>query len=165
VADAFAATLSRRGAPLEEATAHAAAEAAAATEGFLEATTPLEASAATQRREAACLHALDHLARLARRAGQRERAQATRRNRRLARMGRALAAALADPRDVERLERVHALMLRWRAPLRDGLLRDAADGRHSPSEAARRLDAQRWLQRSAYHFWRIAAHLHTARDG
>jgi phosphate:Na+ symporter len=144
-------------------TIEAAAQATAAAQGFVERAAAGAAPRAAQTRLAACLNVLDHLARQARRAAQTDRAGALARDRRLRRIGRALAAAMADPGNAGRFERLHALTLRQRERLRRALLREAAAGRLGAAETGRRLDALRWAQRCAYHGWRIALHLRTAR--
>jgi|GEM_PF-6239324 len=39
------------------------------------------------------------------------------------------------------------------------ILNDTATGRHAPDQAMATLDALRWLERVAYHVWRISNHL------
>jgi phosphate:Na+ symporter len=106
---------------------------------------------------------VDHLDRFAHRMEQSSQTAALRGDRTLWRLARVAAATIQAPDDVERLERLHALIQRRREPFRAALLRAAAAGRMSPTEAGLRLDAQRWLQRSVYHLWRIAEHLRRAR--
>jgi phosphate:Na+ symporter len=157
-----------RGADGDAAIALAAAEAhatAAAASALIGEASRRAASPPTRAREAACLHAVDHLDRLAHRMEQSAQTAALPRDRTLWRLGRVAAATIEAPDAVERLARLHALIQRRREPFRAALLRAAAEGRISPAEAGLRLDAQRWLQRSVYHLSRIAAHLRAARGG
>jgi phosphate:Na+ symporter len=106
---------------------------------------------------AALFHAADHLGRLADRAGQDVRLATLRETPDLARPRRLFARALAAPRpDAEALRRLAAILRRQHERYRDRTLRAAAADRIGPETAAARLDAARWLYRSAYHLWRIA---------
>jgi hypothetical protein len=39
-----------------------------------------------------------------------------------------------------------------------------AEGRESPEDAARALEMLRWLERVAYHLWRLSVHLRGQRN-
>lgn len=118
------------------------------------------------------LHALDHLSRLHYRSLQTRRITIMQQDRRLNRLSRVLGAYAAEnaaPADPEalcrKLNRLRRLLRRQRRDLRNALIKEAAAGSISNSEAAERLDALRWLHRSAYHLWRIRWHLNLARSG
>jgi phosphate:Na+ symporter len=64
--------------------------------------------------------------------------------------------------DAARLARIAAVIGRREAPFRRWALRETAAGRLGAAEAERRLAAMRWLQRTANHLARIAAHLASA---
>lgn len=114
------------------------------------------------------LHALDHLDRLRHRCGQTARAAAAAAAPELAgaaaevaALGRAIAAqpdAETEARADALRERLHGL----READRDAAIAMAVGGEIDGATLSARLDAGRWLQRVAYHLWRIAAHLRAA---
>ncbi len=115
----------------------------------------------------ATMHCLDHLDRLLDRARQTERVEAAHRDPRLRALTLEFAEALRTmPLDTaEALGHAEAACLRRRdalhaerRPFRAATIeRVGAD--HHLEEAIARLDAVRWLHRSAYHAWRILHHL------
>lgn len=112
------------------------------------------------------LHALDHLSRLLYRADQGARVAALWQDRDLsdlaARLGQQAEAAVAPADGAAAAHRLHVLtrLLRRRhQTLRDVLIERGARGEIDTDEVARRLDALRWLYRTADHLWRIRVHL------
>ncbi len=114
-------------------------------------------------------HALDHLFRLLDRCDQRERVAALSGSLRLRRLRRVLACAASvqanpdDPRVAERLlDRVHVLMHNQRKAPRNRIVAQAVAGRLDDRTALAQMDALRWLDRVAYHLWRIRVHQNAA---
>jgi phosphate:Na+ symporter len=125
---------------------------------------PVRRAGAALPDQIALLHALDHASRLADRTLQAERIAALSRHPALEAGGARLAAALevagrdwdAAGEVAHRLwEDLHADREGTRATLID----EAAAGRMSATALTTRLDAGRWLYRTAYHLWRISHHL------
>lgn len=149
----------------------------AATVDYLERITSAEHSETVHRRHIASMHALDHLDRLHHRMLQDERIAVIPDDRRLARLAgvfrgvaKTIPAALAALPDhgtdllplENRLERLQELLVVEERRYRERVL-DAASHRAIDAETALlRLDAMRWLQRTAYHLWRIVHHLGVA---
>ena len=158
LADAVAAALTGRRRRVDPRVIEEAETAAALARDYAE---RIEAGSATARaRRIAALHALDHVDRLAARARQAERLDALRDDRRLRRLARLLAAGLGGKRaDALWLDRLRGLMRRRRRGYRETMLQEAADGRIDVELALDRTDAMRWLHRTSYHLWRIAARL------
>ena len=143
----------------------------AALEDYLEAAAASETGAGPNRRRAHALHALDHLARLAHRCTQADRIDTLARDPRLARLARVEAervrrALAGDDLSAHagRLNRVRRLLRRERERFRETTVAAAAARGLSPDAAIARLDAVRWLHRTAYHLWRIAHHLGRVRS-
>lgn len=59
------------------------------------------------------------------------------------------------------LEQYALRLAEMRRDERLAILNDTATGRHAPNQAMVTLDALRWLERVAYHVWRICNHLAT----
>jgi phosphate:Na+ symporter len=59
------------------------------------------------------------------------------------------------------LEQYALRLAEMRRDERLAILNDTATGRHAPNQAMATLDALRWLERVAYHVWRICNHLAT----
>lgn len=122
-------------------------------------------------RHRAAMHALDHMLRLDNRLGQTPRIAALSGERRLARMASMLA-AMARRVTASGDFAPHAERLRWLRGVfrgrRDGFRAatiDAAAHDHVGTDAAiLRLDAMRWLDRVAYHLWRIAVNFAESPD-
>ncbi len=111
-------------------------------------------------------HALDHLSRLLYRSAQSERISAlggTPRLRRLRRL--VISGAVRQARPGDRgaaeafLNRLRKLMKDQRKHPRDRVIEAAVSGALDDKTALDRLDALRWLHRTAYHLWRIRSHL------
>jgi phosphate:Na+ symporter len=113
------------------------------------------------------MHAIDHLIRL----GERMRLSPGAR-RRLPESHFAAARELADailetglaiaggaPADPTRLEALSTQLAALRREQRALILKNTADGQHSPTEALEELDAMRWLDQVGYHTWRIGVYL------
>ncbi|MDH3668690.1 MAG: hypothetical protein OEN23_17330, partial [Paracoccaceae bacterium] len=122
-------------------------------------------------RIAAALHMLDHLLRLYYRCTQAERLATLGtepRLRRLRGMMRSLAAEAAvqaDPARAEsRLNKLRRILRRQRELYRNRTITLASTGRLEDEAALLRLDAVRWLQRVAYHMWRIQHHMNRMRQ-
>lgn len=121
---------------------------------------------------AAHLHALDHLFRLYFRCDQSDRITALTMSHRLRRLTKLLACAAemqarpADPLHAEKtLNRLRSLFRKRRKKSRDFLFEAAALGNISDEDAIAQADAVRWLQRVAYHLWRIRVHLNAIESG
>lgn len=117
-------------------------------------------------RVAAILHILDHLGRLHVRCRQDERIAVLWTDHRLRRLCGVLRTYVADAArsgDTDglerRLNRLRRLLRRQRSAYRNYVIGLASVGDISDEEAAVRLDAMRWLQRVAYHVWRIELHM------
>ncbi|WP_319775312.1 Na/Pi symporter [Breoghania sp.] len=110
-------------------------------------------------------HALDHLVRLLYRCAQSRRINAMSGSPRLDRLRRLVASGASkqarplDRRAVEAmLDRLRKLMKDQRKHSRDKVIEAAVSGELDDETALDRLDALRWLHRTAYHLWRIRAH-------
>lgn len=128
---------------------------------------PVEATQPARYRMAT-LHCLDHLDRLINRSRQWERARNVRADPRLAQLGDQLAAALRDvsaaiESDAPDLPEAPVKAARdavrqERQPFRKKTLEGVGAGQHLDA-AIDKLDAVRWLHRTAYHAWRITHNL------
>lgn len=115
----------------------------------------------------AAVHVLDHLERLADRlrrrrplAPERIGTELVEQGARLAREMRALAAGAAVPANVDLAIRALWEELEQGTEVeRHEVLRSAVAGELDLEAADERLDAHRWIRRSAYHVWRIRHHL------
>ena len=128
---------------------------------WLAAVDPGEDAAAAARLRG-LLHALDHLSRLRHRLMQDQRTETLRAAGDLAGDRDALAALAPDPPSAASAEAADALrrrLRRRRDDYRAAAVERAAAGRLPAEELGRRMDAVRWLHRSAYHLWRIRRHL------
>ncbi len=121
-------------------------------------------------RIAAALHMLDHMLRLYYRCTQTERLATMgteprlRRLRGIMRSLAAEAAVQADPAGAEsRLNKLRRILRRQRELYRNRTITLASTGRLEDEAALLRLDAVRWLQRVAYHMWRIQHHMNRMR--
>jgi phosphate:Na+ symporter len=122
-------------------------------------------------RHLAAMHALDHLKRLMGRCRQSDRLETLRSEPRLRHLSRQLhdfaeAVAAGAPRD-DAVDEANTLRKRFRDErhaYRQSTLVQATRGFIDDDIALRRLDAIRWLHRSAYHVWRILHHLAVARS-
>lgn len=119
-----------------------------------------------RKRLLSCLHAYDHLTRLHFRCTQSARIGTLREERRLRRLSRLyghLLDRIRTPDDFAGSEhdfnRYRKLLRRQRERYRAFSLNAAASGEIDPETLDHRLDAIRWLHRTAYHVWRIADHL------
>ncbi len=127
-----------------------------------------------QRLLLASMHAIDHLDRLIERGRRRERIATLRKDERLRELSavvwEALAASAVVLRgDEERVDASGLLNARdtvraERQPYRQQVLADVPGTEVTLDEAIQRLDAIRWLHRTAYHAWRIAHNLDAARE-
>lgn len=166
--------------PRPPADARALGEAIEELRGFVDGITPDAASDAVAPRLAAALHALDHLGRLHYRCAQLDGREGTlvggplaggapAADPRLRALARALAAAAreqaAGAEAPARAARLLALIHRRQEGFRTRALAQAAEGRLADAEALARLDAMRWLRRTAYHLHRIEHHLGAMRRG
>ncbi len=128
-------------------------------------------------RHIAAMHALDHLERLHHRMLQQERIEAIPHDRRLTRLTTVLKGVAGGiPKALEtlpdgsqgvlpvekRLERLQEFLVRQDRLYREKVLNAAAHQTIDADTALLRLDAMRWLQRTAYHLWRIVHHLAAA---
>ncbi|MBK8458619.1 MAG: Na/Pi cotransporter family protein [Phyllobacteriaceae bacterium] len=114
-------------------------------------------------RHRAAMHALDHMLRLHNRLGQGPRIAALDEDAKLRRMASMLAAMARRAVDTDvfaphaaRLGRLRALYLSKRDAFRATTIEAAAHDLIATDAAILRLDAMRWLDRVAYHLWRIA---------
>jgi phosphate:Na+ symporter len=133
---------------------------------------PVEASQPAKYRVAA-LHCLDHLDRLINRCRQAERARSVRADPRLAGLGAQLATALWDVSaaietdaaeiPAAAVKAARDALRHERQPYRRKTLEGVGSEQHLDAAIAK-LDAVRWLHRTAYHAWRIAHNLHTAEE-
>ncbi|MGR3761542.1 Na/Pi cotransporter family protein [Roseobacteraceae bacterium NS-SX3] len=142
------------------------------TQEFTGRIVPHGRAGAPEDRLASLVHALDHISRLRYRSQQTERIETLQRDRRLRRLAGLLAACAvrnAAPGNAEemarKLNRLRRLMHRQRHILRNRLIAEAVQETIADEEAAARLDALRWLHRSAYHLWRIRWHLNLTAAG
>ncbi|GAB5467581.1 MAG: hypothetical protein Kilf2KO_06110 [Rhodospirillales bacterium] len=145
--------------PPQEPPPPAVANALAASEAFLQSIRSQPQPIGLQPRLEAAFHALDHLQRLNRRCGQVDRIEALQQDRRLRRLAGLLSSLLAHGDPPSRLDRLRRLYRRQRHPFRARLLTAAVKGEIAAEAALDRLDAVRWLHRTAYHVWRIADRL------
>lgn len=116
-------------------------------------------------------HALDHAARLLHRCDQSPRIATLATTHRLRRLRGLIARAAArqarpaDPLATEAmLDRLQTLLHDQGKGPRDTIVAAAVSGDITDQEALDQLDALRWLDRSAYHLWRIRVHMNRA-DG
>ncbi|GAB4350926.1 MAG: hypothetical protein Kow0026_07540 [Oricola sp.] len=115
------------------------------------------------------MHLLDHANRLLNRCTQTERIRVLRGERRLWRLAgilRELARRFAETGDAAALEpqldKLRSLLRGQRHVVRRNTIDSAAHGMIGTGTTLLRLDAVRWLHRTAYHLWRIAHHLAVA---
>jgi phosphate:Na+ symporter len=126
-----------------------------------------EADRSYQQKHAACLHALDHLARLTVRLGKGDRMRTIREDSSLAefalRLTQILNSDLPHTNEID-MEEANLQML-WNAidervePYRREVIERAAAGEATINSTISQLDSIRWLRRIAYHCWRIVHHL------
>lgn len=133
-----------------------------------------EAGSDAQEDQLSLLHVYDHLDRLLHRVMQNERVEATRKAEPLRQRAREMAAVLAGIElegdlsdDAERLNALRHDLHDFRETYRDTLIRQAVTGGIDPDDLKLLLDGTLWLQRSAYHAWRIVEHFRRvdAREG
>ncbi|CUH68413.1 Na/Pi-cotransporter II-related protein [Thalassovita gelatinovora] len=132
------------------------------TQGFVEAIST-DNETAEQVNQQALLHIFDHLDRLRHRAMQRERIATSIEDSSLRERGLKLGVLMrgyADSREIARYA-AQADMLRrdfrdFRERHRAEQIRLVASHARNPENLSLILDSSRWLQRSAYHLWRIA---------
>lgn len=105
------------------------------------------------------LHALDHLDRLHHRLTQANRLDASRRFTLLRDRGEDLVAVLGGSDRTRRAGQMVDTLEQFHSGYRDELIRQAASHEVDPDTLTLRLDASRWLHRTAYHVWRIGVHL------
>ncbi len=113
------------------------------------------------------MHVLDHLRRLHHRAMQAERIEGLSRGRRLQRLAFVLMKCLTAVTGADRtmagaVARHHKLwimMTRQHDSYRLHTIDQAAEQQASSQHLLKKLDSMRWLQRAAYHIWRISVHL------
>ncbi|MFZ1681008.1 MAG: hypothetical protein WAT70_08295, partial [Rhizobiaceae bacterium] len=141
-------------------------EALAATRLYLDriATAPSDTHNHDQQR--AAMHVLDHQLRLHRRLGQELRIEALDDEPKLAQMARMLAriaTRIVETGDIgaqrDRLGRLQHHYAGNRDSYRAVTITEAATGAIGADAAMLRLDGIRWLDRVAYHFWRIAVNI------
>lgn len=149
----------------------AVTEALADTAGFMAQVRPDPARLDSVSRHAACLHATDHLRRLAHRCTQTARIDRLPEDPRLRRLAcilrfgaLALSAAENPATEVARTSRIHQLLQTQNEVYRDRLILAAARQSVPASGVLDGLDSARWLQRAAYHLWRIAHNLDRSDD-
>ncbi len=125
---------------------------------------------ASHQRHIAAVHILDHLLRLNHRFKQQARIDVMQTDARLLRLARLLheTSLMLDQADVaqteRRLDRVRRLMRRQRTLFRKKTVETTSVRGVSPEVTLGKLDAARWLQRVAHHYWRIAHHLRVFAD-
>ncbi|MFZ2099364.1 MAG: Na/Pi symporter, partial [Oricola sp.] len=117
----------------------------------------------------AAMHALDHLNRLLNRCQQTARIRALRTDRRLWRLARAMRSLVVrlietgDDAALEpRFDKLRSVLREQRHVMREHTIDAAAHGEIGTGTTLLRLDAARWLHRTAYHLWRISHHLAVA---
>lgn len=137
--------------------------AALETRAFLAAVRPDPASPAQKHREQ-LLHALDHLDRLRRRAAQSDRITALQGDPALSRQAQALSDLMRTPPDdvtvlAEAANTLRRSLSLFRVRFRADAIRRTAKGELPPGTLTLQMDSARWLHRSAFHLWRVAAHL------
>ena len=152
---------------LDDEKLNAVRDAIEGTRSFLEEVRSDPRQVHVYRRHLAAMHALDHLGRLYFRCNQTARVDALDSESRLRRLAGLLRSAVsAAPEDRLNAEvsfdRLQALLQRQRRSYRDRIVAQAAEQRIDAEAALGRLDAVRWLQRVAYHLWRIQHHLNRA---
>jgi len=115
------------------------------------------------------MHVLDHANRLLNRCTQVTRVRALRSDRRLWRLAgvmRELARRFAETEDAEalqsRFDKLRGILREQRHVVREKTIDFAAHGSIGTGTTLLRLDAVRWLHRTAYHLWRITHHLAVA---
>lgn len=125
---------------------------------------------APHQRHVAAVHILDHLLRLNHRFKQQARIDVMQTDLRLLRLARLLheSSLMLEQADLarieKRLDRMRRLMRRQRTLFRKKAVETASIRGVSPEVTLGKLDAARWLQRVAHHYWRIAHHLRIAVD-
>lgn len=123
-----------------------------------------------RKRVSALLHVLDHMERLLRRCEDDERLAIVPHDRRLARLARVFAGVIATSASLDeggrsvRFTRLEAMIRAMEERYRIDVIGHAAPVPATMREIATRLDAMRWLHRSANHLSRIHQHLVDAAD-
>lgn len=162
------------GAPVDGGAAHRADSldtALAETRGYLDRIVVADGNSEVMEDIASMFHILDHLGRLLYRCQQSARIAELPNDRRLRRLTGVLVAATdryaapGDPAACEaRLDRTRAFLRRQRTIQRRRMIADTASGAIADDVVWQRLDALRWLQRVAYHLWRIRWHLNVLHE-
>jgi phosphate:Na+ symporter len=126
-----------------------------------------DADRSLQRTQAACLHALDHLARLTARLRKEDRLQAIRADEVLTQFATKLTdilnADLPQTKEIDmeqaKLQNLYNDIDERAEPYRREIIERAATGKWTVDSTLSHLDSIRWLRRIAYHCWRIVYHL------
>lgn len=131
---------------------------------------PTPSPSRVRNRISALLHVLDHLHRLLRRCENDERLSILPHDRRLRRLGRVLASLISGTGDLDdtaraaRYARMEALIRRQEEAFRMDVISHASPVPATMHEIAMRLDAMRWLHRTAAHLARIHFRMVVAAD-
>lgn len=112
-----------------------------------------------QARKVTALHVVDQLQRLVDREAQVDRAATTREVFELRLMAREVREALREPVDASLLGTLAGGLAHGRDTYRAEVLGGAGRDEIDSTDAMRRLDAYRWLERVTHHAWRAAHHL------
>jgi len=147
------------------------AQAIVETRRYADGAWPRGINGATEPYRKPILHCLDHLERLVKRGGQTDRIESIHTDGQLAEHAHRLRRALApiaqtlmtgdSPPSAEEIRTVRDDLVDLEPALRQRTM-DAVGPDLFFEDAVARLDAARWLRRSAYHAWRITHHLSTA---
>ncbi|MAS08326.1 MAG: Na/Pi cotransporter [Ahrensia sp.] len=152
--------------PLDATRAAELRDALDSTRLFMERIQTDHRQAALHTRYLSAVHALDHLNRLLDRCEQLQRIVALRPDHRLWRLAgllRGLAGRMAQSGDMAalapRFDKLRSILRDQRHVVRERTIDSAAHGAIGTGTTLVRLDAVRWLHRTAYHLWRICHHL------
>jgi phosphate:Na+ symporter len=147
------------------------AQAIVATRRYADGAWPRVSNPATERYRKPILHCLDHLERIVKRGRQTERIEATHTDPQLDEQAERLRRVLApiaetlmtgdSPPEPDGIRQVRDSLVDLEPEYRQRTLDAVGPDLHF-DDAVARLDAARWLRRSAYHAWRITHHLSTA---
>lgn len=117
-------------------------------------------------RHVSVMHTLDHLFRLTNRCRQEQRIKTVTSEDEFNRLARPLRSELSElaakedlKTSVDRLDRLRRIMREKRRRYRERAVEQASLAEGSAAKTLEKLDAMRWLQRVAYHLWRIVRHL------